>query len=122
MNTWIFLHKYRNQKEREAWGHVRCIPILNGEMASKRRRSKPVRRQFGVSVKCTEPLVCKFPKPASGEELINGTRRDQKSEEADFRHLPVICVNFILENQNATAGPGPPCTICNSYRRTNIGN
>lgn len=57
-------------------------------------------------MKCTEPLVCKFPKPAPGEELINGTRGDQKNEEADFRHLLVICVNFILENQNAKAGPG----------------
>lgn len=63
-------------------------------------------RQFGVSVKCTGPVVCKFPKPAPGEELITGTSGDQKNEEAGFRHLPGICVNFILEYQNAKAGPG----------------
>lgn len=63
-------------------------------------------RQFGVIVKCTGPVVCKFPKPAPGEELITGTTGDQKNEEAGFRHLPGICVNFILDYQNAKAGPG----------------
>lgn len=36
MSTWIFPHKYKNHKEREAWGHVRCIPILNQEIGGKR--------------------------------------------------------------------------------------
>lgn len=59
-------------------------------------------------MKCTGPVVFKFPKPALGEELITGTSRDQKSEEAGFRHLPRMSVNCILEHQNAQAGPGHP--------------